>query len=174
MPYNIDKRGRYEVRVSVRGVRIHRRLPKGATARDAKRIEAELRIAAERQAGSRRVLIPGDPQLIELMAAYAADAKHLRSPSTAVHHAARIGKWAEQYRASEARRCAAHIVADMRGHYAPATINRSLGTLKRALRVGWERGLCAEDWSSHVRRLPENNARDVYLSVEQVARIADN
>ena len=108
------------------------------------------------------------------MASYVADAQHLRSPATAIHHAQRIGAWVERYRAADARRCAAHIVADMRGHYAPATINRSLGALKRALRVAWERGQCAEDWSAHVKRLPEHNARDVYLSVEQVATIAQH
>jgi len=172
MPYSTDSRGRYEVRVCVRGVRLHRRLPAGATARDAKRVESELRIAAERQAGARVVLIPGDPMLTEVMAAYVTDAKHLRSPETAIHHAQRIGQWVERYRASDARRCAAHILADMRGHYADATINRSLGTLKRALRVAWERGLCAEDWSTHVRRLPERNARDVHLTVAQVGAIA--
>jgi len=102
----------------------------------------------------------------------AADARHLRSPDTAIHHAQRIGRWVELYRASQSRQCVAHVVADMRGHYADGTINRSLGALKRALRVAWERGQCADDWSSHVRRLPEHNARDVYLSVEQVAHIA--
>jgi integrase len=110
--------------------------------------------------------------MTEIMAAYVQDADHLRSPSTARHHAQRIGRWAERYRASDARRCAAHIVQDMRGHYAPATINRSLGTMKRALRAAWERGICAEDWSREIKRLPENNARDVYLSVDQVAQIA--
>lgn len=109
-----------------------------------------------------------------VLAAYVADARHLRSPDTAIHHAQRIGQWAERYRASEARRCAAHIVADMRGHYAAATINRSLGTMKRALRVAWERGQCAEDWSGHIQRLPEHNSRDVYLSVDQVAAIASH
>jgi integrase len=106
------------------------------------------------------------------MAAYVADAQHLRSPDTAIHHAQRIGRWVEKYRASDARRCAAHIVADMRGHYADATINRSLGTLKRALKLAWERGVCAEDWSAQVRRLPERNARDTYLTVEEVGKIA--
>ncbi|MCU0943584.1 MAG: site-specific integrase [Hydrogenophaga sp.] len=172
MPYRLDSRGRYEVSVCVRGVRLHRRLPPGSGAGDAKRVEAELRVAAGRDAGTRRVLIPGDPPLTEVMAAYVADAQHLRSPDTAIHHAQRIGRWVEKYKASDARRAAAHIVADMRGHYADGTINRSLGTLKRALRLSWERGHCAEDWSAQVRRLPEHNARDTYLTVEEVGQIA--
>lgn len=110
--------------------------------------------------------------MVDVMAAYVQDAKHLRSPETAIHHAQRIGRWAEKYRASDARRCAAHIVADMRGHYADATINRSLGTMKRALHTAWERGICAEDWSKHIKRLVEHNTRDVYLTVDQVAAIA--
>lgn len=149
-------------------------MPPGAAAGDAKRLESELRLAAERQAGQRRVVIPGDPSMVDVMAAYVEDAQHLRSPETARHHAQRIGPWAAKYRASEARRCAAHIVADMRGHYAAGTINRSLGTLKRALRVAWERGVCAEDWSGQVKRLPEHNARDIYLDVQQVAAIASH
>ncbi|MEY2686052.1 MAG: hypothetical protein RL375_250 [Pseudomonadota bacterium] len=174
MPVSRTASGRYEVSVCVRGCRLHRRLPPGATASDAKRLESELRIAADRAAGQRRPQIPGDPLLTDVMAAYVLDAKHLRSPATAKHHAQRIGAWVERYRASDARRCAAHIVADMRGHYAAATINRSLGTLKRALRVAWQRGVCAEDWSGHVQRLPEHNARDVYLTVDQVGQIAQH
>ena len=174
MPIHRTAQGGYEVSVCVRRVRVHRRLPPGSTARDAKRIESELRLAAERSASSRQVQIPGDPAMVDVMAAYCKDAEHLRSPDTAKHHAQRIGPWAEKYRASDARRCAAHIVKDMRGAYADATINRSLGAMKRALHVAWERGQCAEDWSAHVKRLPEHNARDVYLSVEQVAAIADH
>lgn len=172
MPIHRSANGRLEVSVCVRGVRLHRRCPEGATARDAKRLESELTLAAERTAAQRKPTVPGDPSMVEVMAAYVQDAKHLRSPETAIHHAQRIGRWAEKYRASDARRCAAHIVADMRGHYADATINRSLGTMKRALRTAWERGICAEDWSGHIKRLAEHNARDVYLTVDQVAAIA--
>lgn len=172
MPIHRTSAGRYEVAVCVRGIRLHRRLPAGCSAGDAKRVESELRLAAGKASSARQVVIPGDPSLTSILAAYVEDAQHLRSPETAIHHAQRIGQWAEKYRASEARRCAAHIVADMRGHYADATINRSLGALKRALRVAWERGQCSEDWSGHVKRLAEHNTRDVYLTVEQVGAIA--
>jgi len=80
--------------------------------------------------------------------------------------------WLEKYRASQARQAAAHIVKDMTGHYAAGTINRSLGTLKKALRLAWERGITTTDYSAHVKRLPENNARSTYLSLDQVQAIA--
>lgn len=172
MPIRRSPAGRFEVSVCVRGVRLHRRLPAGSGAGDAKRVESELRIAAGRSAGKRRVAIPGDPSLLEVMAEYIAETEHLRSPDTARHHAQRIGAWVERYRASQARQCTAHIVADMRSVYAAATINRSLSALKRALRIAWERGHCAEDWSGHVRRVPEHNTRDVYLTVQEVGQIA--
>lgn len=112
--------------------------------------------------------------MVEVMTLYSQEAKHLRSPETALHHAQRIGAWVKQYRASQARQCAAHIVSDMRGHYAAGTINRSLGALKRGLRLSWERGLTAQDYSGHVKRLAENNQRSTYLSVQQVADIAQH
>lgn len=175
MPIKATPGGGWDVSVCVRRVRLHRRLPAGTTSRDAQRVESELRLAAHRAAGEQRAAsIPGNPRMADVMAAYVADAQHLRSPDTAIHHAQRIGRWVERYRAADARRCAAHIVADMRGHYAAATINRSLGAMKRALRVAWERGQCAEDWSAHVQRLPEHNARDVYLTVDQVAQLASH
>lgn len=112
--------------------------------------------------------------MVNIMGLYLQAAEHLRSPDTARHHAARIGPWVERYRASQARECAAAIVADMQGHYAAATINRSLGTLKRALRLAWERGIVREDYSSRVRRLAEHNQRDTYLTMDQVATLASH
>ena len=135
-----------------------------------------MRIAADKAAEqkTRLAALPGNPQLDRVMQLYLDHAEHLRSPDTAKHHANRIGRWAEQYRASQARECAAHIVADMRGHYADATINRSLGTLKKALRLAWERGITSEDYSARIKRLDERNARDTYLTMQQVAQLADH
>jgi integrase len=174
MPIRKDREGRYHAEVCVGRRRLHRRLPAGATAGDAKRVEAELTRALHAQPSARAVVIPGDPPLTELLADYAQrHALNLRSTDTAQHHAYRIGRWCEGRRASETREVAAAIVQDLAGHYAPATINRSLGALKKALRMAWERGRVSVDYSGLIKRLPENNAKTLYLSVDQVRALAD-
>ena len=175
MPITKTPDGGYSVAVCVRRQRLHRRLPPGSSAGDAKRLESELRLAAERLAKDKRqAALPGDPQLSQIMADYVTESKHLRSPETAAHHAQRIGPWVAKYRASQARQCAAHIVKDMRGQYADATINRSLGCLKRGLKLAWESGQVADDYSTHVKRLTEHNQREIYLDMPEVQSIAQH
>lgn len=174
MPIRKDTDGRWHAEACVDRRRLHRRLSAGATANDAKRIEAELVRALHTQRTVRHPAIPGDPPLVELLADYSErHALTLRSPDTAQYHAYRIGRWLEGRRASETREVAAAIVQDLTGHYKPATINRSLGTLKKALRMAWERGRVPVDYSGMVKRLPENNAKTDHLTVDQVRRLAD-
>lgn len=164
-----DKKGRIHVGIMVAGKRLHRRLPEGAAKGDAKLIEAELR----RAAGQRRTHIPGDPMLTEVMGLYIAHAETLRSPETAKYHAVRAGPWCEGKRASEVEQVVAKMTADMRGHYAPATVNRSIGAIKAALRIAYRERMIGEDFASRIGRMPENNQRHTYLSVEQVKALAD-
>ncbi len=166
-----DKVGRRHVGIMAGGKRVHRIVATGSTASNAKQLEAEIRTAL---GNSKTPQIPGDPKLTEIMTLYMAHADTLRSPDTAKHHALRIGQWLEKYRASQSRQAAAHIISDMTGYYAPATINRSLGTLKKALHLAWERNIVPIDYSAHVKRLPENNQRTTYLTIEQVQAIAQH
>jgi integrase len=154
----------------VGGKRVHRRLQAGAGARDAERVEAELRVALNR---TRQPTIPGDPPLAEVMGLYLTHAKGLRSPQTARFHALRLGPWVDGKRASEARQVAAKAIQGMRGHYKPATINRSLSALQKGLHLAWEAGLTPQDYSDHIKRLPENNAREVHLSLAEVQKLAE-
>lgn len=165
----------------VRGKRVHRKMSEGATASDAKLLEAELRAAVGRQ---RAPVIPGDPTMVEILELYAQHCDlHLRSPDTAKYHAARLYPWAERFRASEAVACAAAFVKDaskrveqedgtMAPAYTAATINRSLGAMTKGLSIAWEAGRIPENYGLKVKRLPENNHREVFLSVEEVGRLA--
>lgn len=174
MPIRKDAGGRWHAEVCVQRRRLHRRLPAGARASDAKRIEAELTRALHRTTARAPAAIPGDPLLADLLADYTErHAATLRSPETARYHALRIGQWCLGHRASEARQVATAIAQDMQGLYAAGTINRSLGALKKALRAAWDRDVVATDYSSLVKRLPENNARSTWLTLKEVQAVAD-
>lgn len=108
------------------------------------------------------------------MGLYVEHSKTLRSPKTATYHAARLGPWAEKYRASQTKECAAHVLRDMQGAYATATINRTLGALKKALSLAWERNLIPENYGLRIKRLPEHNQRDMTLTIAQVGRLAEH
>lgn len=160
----IDAEGRRHVEVAVDRKRVHRRLAKGASARDAKRLEAEIRVAL----GKRVTRIPGDPLLTDIMDGYNTHAGSLRSADTAKFHAYRLAPWLVGRRASEVEEVVKEFVTDARTAYAPATINRSLGTLTKALAIAKR-----SDLAALVKRLPENNARTTYLSVAQVGKLAE-
>jgi integrase len=164
-----DKQGRRHVGLMVNGKRVHRILPKDATARDAKQLEAELRGALEKA----KPLIPKDPPLVLIMPLYYEHAKTLRSPATAKHHADRILPWLKQKRCSEVEEVVAAIVKDLGPAYKPATINRSIGTVTKALTLAWKSGVITENYGLKVERLPEDNKREVFLTVDQVRQLAD-
>lgn len=165
----IDKNGRRHVGIMAGGKRVHRILPEGATAGDAKELDADLRSALARD---KTPNIPGDPPLTQVMQMYLDHAKTLRSPETAKMHALRVGPWVASRRASEAQKVATAMIRDMMPKYKPATINRSLGALKKALTLAWKDGLTPEDWGAKISRLQENNQREVHLNVKQVDKIA--
>jgi hypothetical protein len=73
-----DKRGRKHVGVMVNGKRVHRVLPDGATASDAKLVEAEIRAAVARQ--PKRIHIPGDPPMLMIIDMYVSTAKRFVAP----------------------------------------------------------------------------------------------
>lgn len=106
------------------------------------------------------------------MALYMADADTLRSPDTAKYHALRIGEWIAGRRASEARIVAAEIIRDLKPHYKPATINRSLSTLRKALGIAFDLGHTREHYGAAIHRLPEHNARTMSLTLAHVQKLA--
>lgn len=167
-----DAKGRRHVGIMVGGERIHRILPVGASAGDAKRVEADLRGAIAKKA--KTVNIPGDPMLTAVMALYMEHADSLRSPETAKYHAIRFGPWAAKYRASQTRQAAAHFIKDAKPKYAASTINWSLSTLKKGLQIAFDCDMVPENYGDRVKTLPVHNIRDTVLTMEQVGRLTDN
>jgi hypothetical protein len=84
-----DKQGRRHVGIMVAGQRIYRILPEGASAGDAKHLDAQLRAAV---ANNKSPVIPDDPALPQVMGLYLEHFKTLRSPESTKFHALRIGQ----------------------------------------------------------------------------------
>ena len=183
-----DKKGRKHIGIEAGGKRIHRKLPKGATASDAKRVEAELRSAILRMASptARQVNIPGDPSMAEILSIYVEHSETLRSADISQHHAKRLGPWAAKYKASEAQEFSDHVIRDMsrkvpdtktrkmKAAYAPATINRSLACAKKGLALAWRRRIIPENYGLRIENVRVDNKREVFLSVEEVRMIAEH
>jgi integrase len=165
----IDKQGRRHASVMVEGRRLHRILKAGASASDAKSVESDLRqqLTAPKAAA-------GDPLLVEVMPLYMEHAKTTRWPAQAEHCAKRIQPWLTGFRASQAREVAARIIRDMKPAYKPATINRSLAALKKALSLAWDLGLTAVNHGLEIKSLPPNNKREVFLTPAEVERLAEH
>lgn len=70
---------------------------------------------------------------------------------------------------------ASELRDDLLKAYALATVNRSLGALKKALHTAWKRGRTGDvDYSTRVKRIAEHNRRTTYLSMAEVKKIADH
>ena len=167
-----DAKGRKHVGIMAGGKRVHRILPEGTSAGDAKRIEAELRGAIVKAA--KQVRIPGDPMLTEVMGLYFEHAQSLRSPDTAKYHAARFGPWAAKYKASQAKAAAAHFIKDTKPKYAASTINWSLSTLKKGLELAFECDMTPVNYSELVKTLPVKNVRDTVLTMDQLRKLSEH
>jgi len=167
-----DKQGRTHVGIMVEGQRIHRIMPEGTTAGDAKLAQAELRAALVKN--PKQVRIPGDMPMMAALTLYEAHAKHLRSEVSSMHHARRLSPWAKRYKASQASEFAQHFTRDTRAVYAAGTINRSLAIAKKSLSLAWEQGLTVENYGLRIKSLPLNNARHTVLTLEQVKTLSDH
>lgn len=69
---------------------------------------------------------------------------------------------------------AANIIRDMRPQYEAATINRSLAALKKGLSLAFDAGMTTTNYGLAVNSLPTHNKREIFLTVEQVSRLASS
>lgn len=175
MSVYVDKSGRHHASVMRDGKRVHRTLPIGSSARDAKLMEAQLlQAVAAAPKAQRHISIPGDPPLTEVMALYMKHAEGLKGSSTATHHANRFGPWAEKYKASQAGRAALHFTQDCREKYADATINWSLSTLKKGLKLAKKSELASQNYAEDVELLKVANTRTTSITLAQLEKLASH
>lgn len=167
-----DKDGRKHVGVMVQGKRVHRIMPAGATVRDAKLVEAEIRASISRM--PKHVVIPDDPRMTAILELYVEHAQHLRSSVTSKSHAMRLEPLARKFKASEAQEFGDLVIKEMRTKYAPATISRSLACAKKGLEIAWRQRLIPENYGLRIKSLAFNNNREVFLSVDEVRSIAQH
>lgn len=55
-----------------------------------------------------------------------------------------------------------------------ATINRSLAALKKGLSLAFDAGMTSVNHGLAVKSLPSHNKREIFLTVEQVGRLASS
>lgn len=167
-----DKDGRKHVGVMAQGRRVHRIMSVGATVRDAKLVEAEIRASISRM--PKHVDIPGDPRMTAILQLYVEHARPLRSSVTSASHARRLEPLARQFKASQAQEFADLVIKEMRTKYTPATINRSLACAKKGLELAWRQRLIPENYGLRIKPMTFNNNREVFLTVVEVRMIAEH
>jgi integrase len=161
-----DREGRYHVAVQRGGSRVHRICPPAATWRDAKRKEAEL-IQRFNAVSSGKVLI--------------ADAIQHWLKTEVAHQKARRGTEGNAYALAEwiKGRSMPDLVAVAeeykranRGLVTNSTINRRLAVLRRVGNLAYRRwGWISEPIGQKIELLPENPARERFLTRQELAKL---
>jgi integrase len=161
-----DKNGRYHVAVQRGGTRLHRKCPPAYTWRQAKQKESEL-LQRFDAASSGKVLI--------------ADAITHWLKTEVAHHKARKGTEGNAYALADWIRGKSLLdavsVAEQykranRGLVTNSTINRRLAVLRRVANLSYRRwGWLQEPVGQKIELLPENAAREVFLTRSEVARL---
>lgn len=173
------KSGRFAIELQQHGRRIFRRLPPLATRADALAYETKIRrdlFAAERLGIKPEIDLGAAIQLwLENVAVHQKDAHRakLRSKQWA--------QWVKDRTLREAPEVAKEAVKEWTGptirpagSLSAGTVNRRLALLKAVCKWAWQQGMIEENLSGRIRMLPENGAREVYLTPSQVQRLAAN
>lgn len=158
------ERGRYIVEFQQGGSRVHRRLPRGTTKAQATELETRLRRDLFDGASLGRRGEVAIPAAIGLWL----EAGRRKNAAQARSEAAQWLDYVQGKPLAVVSEVAAAAVKDWRRSAKPATINRRLALLKAVCKHAWRTGIVGSNYSPGIVLLPENNAREVFLSRAQV------
>ncbi len=179
------KTGHWEVEFQQRGERVHRSLPKGAGEKDAKELETKLRreIFSVADLGKKPEIALGEAIEIWLRATLSQKKDQKTPPQRAVLlEPFVVGKSLRQapqaaeeavkaWTAKNYNRMSENLGS---GSLRTATINRRLCILKATCKHAWRKGLIEENLSGRIVLLREDNKRSVYLTAEEVRKLAES
>ena len=161
-----DKAGRYHVAIQRGGSRIHRICPPASTWRQAKQKESEL-LQRFQSVSSGKVLI--------------ADAIQHWLKTEVAHHRGRKGTEGNAYALADfiEGRTLQDVVSvanayeqSLRGLVTNSTINRRLAVLRRVANLAYRRwGWLSEPLGTRIELLPENAARERFLTRDEVGQL---
>lgn len=160
---------RFVVEFRQSGVRVFRRLHKGATRAHAQALETKLRndIFAAKRLGQQ-----AEPSLAAAIQLWLdATLKRKKDQRMPAQNAVLLAPYVTGKSASEAPQAAREAIKEW-AHLGPATVNRRLAVLKAALHYAWRQGWIETNLSGRIERLQEPPGREEYLTRPQVARLA--
>lgn len=161
-----DKKGRYHVGVQCGGTRIHRICPETATWRDAKRRESEIRRGFDSVATG-QVLI-GDA----IQRWLREEVAHQKARKNTEGNAYALAEFVAGKTLTQIVQVAEDYKRANRSLVTNSTINRRLSVLRRVANLAYKRwGWLREPLGSKIELLPENPAREKYLTRSELAQL---
>lgn len=161
-----DKKGRYHVGVQCGGTRIHRICLEAATWRDAKRKESEIRRGFDSVATG-QVLI-GDA----IQRWLREEVAHQKARKNTEGNAYALAEFVAGKPLTSVVEVAEEYKRSNRNLVTNSTINRRLSVLRRVANLSYKRwGWLREPLASKIELLPENPAREKYLTRSELAKL---
>lgn len=159
----------------VDGKRVHRKLPEGAIAGNAKLAEAEFCAAVVW--APKKVKIPGAPPMTTILAIYTHACEAPRPPSTILGgsaHGPNVTRPAKHRNFHQVIRDISKLIENQKtkiGTGLCASDDQSLACAKKGLTLAWLQRLIPENYGLRTQNVQVNNKHEVFLTVEQMKKI---
>lgn len=161
-----DSQGRWHIGIQRGGKRVHRICPPEATWREAKQKEAAIRQGFTNVARQTVRIGTGIQKWLT------EEVAHQKAQRNTEGHAFALAEWVKGRDLGEIIEVAEEYKKAHRGKLTNSTINRRLAVLRRVANLAYRRwGWISEPLGAKIEMLPENPARDRYLSRSELAAL---